>query len=112
MNFRKRRHGYTVNEYNANNSTAYNCHSFAWEETYGDQLDPRNEYPVSLGAYRWDNNPDNMAGFEQLDKNEPNKKKIVYCIMSILTITEGMTRAKSSSIPLLFGKSTEMATQK
>ena len=74
-----------IDKKSINNSTVYNCHSFAWEETNGDPLDPRNAYPLSLGAYRWDNNPDNnMAGFEQLDNNEPNKKgdRVLYYVDS------------------------------
>ena len=74
-----------ISEYRANNSTVYNCHSFAWEETNGDPLDPRNASLVSIGAYRWDNTLDNnMAGFEQLDINEPNKKedRVLYYVDS------------------------------
>lgn len=49
----------------------------------GDPLDPRNEYPVSIGAIRWDNNPDNnMTEFVQLDNNEPNKEldRVLYYV--------------------------------
>ena len=67
------------------NALAYNCHSFAWENSQGDPEDPRNSYPVSIGAVKWDNNPDNnMDDYSQLDFNEKNivGDRVIYYIDS------------------------------
>ena len=67
----------------SNVEDAYNCHSFAWTDSQGDPDDPNNEYPVSIGALRWDNDPsNNMDGYTQLDFNDPNKKddRVIYYV--------------------------------
>jgi len=67
------------------NKRVYNCHSYAWEKSKGDPSDPRNKYVVSIGATRWDNNPDNnMDNYEQLKNDEPNKPKdrVIYYVDS------------------------------
>jgi hypothetical protein len=72
-------YGNPVLDPNAKN--AYNCHSYAWENSQGDPLDPRNADLVAAGITKWDNNPDNnMNGYFQLDSNDPNKKgdKVIY----------------------------------
>ncbi len=33
-----------------NAKNAYNCHSYAWDNSQGDPKDPNNAYPVSIGA--------------------------------------------------------------
>jgi RHS repeat-associated protein len=63
------------------NTNAYNCHSYAWENSQGDPSDPRNANLVQNGVTKWDNNPDNnMGGYTQLGTNDPNQKgdRVVY----------------------------------
>ena len=65
------------------NIEAYNCHSFAWEESKGDVNDVRNKDLVDVGITKWDNNPDNnLKGFEQIDKNVPNQPgdRVIYYV--------------------------------
>ena len=65
------------------NTNAYNCHSFAWEESNGDPEDSRNEDLVIYGILKWDNNPDNnMGDFKQLDFNTPNRRgdRVLYYV--------------------------------
>jgi hypothetical protein len=47
----------------------YNCHSFAFHSSLGDPTDQRNEYPISQGRTRWDNNPDDdlLESYQALD---------------------------------------------
>ena len=73
------------NNWHPNNRLAYNCHSFAWENCQGDPEDPRNSYPISIGAVKWDNNPDNnMDEYSQLDFNAKNivDDRVIYYIDS------------------------------
>lgn len=63
-----------------NAKDAYNCHSYAWENS-GDPKDYRNDALVRAGVTKRDNNPDgNMSGYKQIDKDEPNKHgdRIIY----------------------------------
>ncbi len=65
----------------ANTSNAYNCHSYAWDNSEGDPEDPANASLVSIGATKWDNDPsNNMGDYDQLDSNEPNKTddRVIY----------------------------------
>ena len=65
------------------NPMAYNCHSFAWEESQGDPLDIRNASLVKSGVIKWDNNPDdNMQGFTQLSSDDPNQSgdRVIYYV--------------------------------
>lgn len=73
-----------ISEEKGTKTPLYNCHSFAWEESEGDPLDIRNYYVINvLKRTKWDNSPDNnMSGFKQLDKNEPNVKedRVLYYV--------------------------------
>ena len=52
---------------------AYNCHSYAWENSQGDPSDPKNRWLVKHGVLKWDEDPsNNMVGYTQLDFNSPN----------------------------------------
>ena len=69
----------------AQNRKAYNCHSYAWHDSKGDPTDPRNEFPISQGARRWDNFPDDdisEQGYIPLDSDAPNKPgdRVIYYI--------------------------------
>ena len=64
------------------NPNAYNCHSFAWEDSQGDPTDSRN-VKAGLSGTKWDNNPDdNMGGYTQLDFNTPNQAgdRVIYYV--------------------------------
>lgn len=59
------------------NASAYNCHSYAWEDSKGDPCDLShgNAFVFSIGAPRWDNDPSNNikdSKAVQLDFNDPN----------------------------------------
>jgi hypothetical protein len=63
------------------NTNAYNCHSYAWENSQGDPTDSRNANLVQKGVTKWDNNPDNnMGGYTQLGTNDPNQQgdRVIY----------------------------------
>jgi RHS repeat-associated protein len=63
------------------NTNAYNCHSYAWENSQGDPRDPRNANLVQNGVTKWDNNPDNnMEDYTQLGTNDPNQigDRVIY----------------------------------
>jgi len=63
--------------YDPNAKDAYNCHSYAWENSQGDPTDRRNDPNLP----RWDENPDNnMGGYTQLGNNDPNKPgdRVIY----------------------------------
>lgn len=63
--------------YAPGHENAYNCHSYAWENSQGDPSDPRNDPNVP----KWDNNPDNnISDYTQLNSNDPNKKgdRVIY----------------------------------
>jgi hypothetical protein len=63
------------------NTNAYNCHSYAWENSQGDPKDSRNANLVQAGVTKWDNNPDNnMGGYTQLDFSTPNQigDRVIY----------------------------------
>ena len=65
------------------NKNAYNCHSYAWEDSKGDPTDKRNERIVKYGVTKWDDNPDNnMGGYKQLKNSEPNKPgdRVIYYV--------------------------------
>jgi hypothetical protein len=65
------------------NRNAYNCHSYAWENSQGDPTDPRNADLVRAGITKWDNNPDNnMGGYYQLGSDDPNRvgDRVIYYV--------------------------------
>ena len=65
------------------NKNAYNCHSYAWEDSKGAPTDKRNERIVKYGVTKWDDNPDNnMGGYKQLKNSEPNKPgdRVIYYV--------------------------------
>jgi RHS repeat-associated protein len=66
-------------------SKAYNCHSFAWHNSMGDMSDSRNRNVIAMGAWRWDNFPDDDIreySAIQLSSNTPNivGDKVVYYV--------------------------------
>ncbi len=63
------------------NTSAYNCHSFAWCNSLGDPNDPVNQQLVKLGITRWDNNPtNNTGGYTPIQFNDTNQigDRLIY----------------------------------
>lgn len=67
-------------------ANAFNCHSFAWENSQGDPTDISNKKNIaSYGVTRWDEDPTNnivQLKAKQLDKEEPNKMgdRVIYYV--------------------------------
>jgi len=64
---------------------AYNCHSYAWDNSQGDPIDPANAGIVAMGVPRWDNDPSNNIieqGAQQLSSDEANQvgDRVIYYI--------------------------------
>jgi hypothetical protein len=59
------------------NSDAYNCHSYAWDNSQGDPSDPKTD----LLLPKWDNDPlNNTKDYHKLQFNEPNQvgDRVIY----------------------------------
>jgi len=73
--------------YNADgtiNTDAYNCHSYAWDNSQGDPSDPANAEMVAAGVTKWDNDPlNNTDGYKPIpfdQANQPGDRVIYYAV--------------------------------